>query len=186
MARRPEKPCYILDPNLYGWILHESFSSPTLIETGMRRAGIVNAEIDDIDFKNQLIQVREKGKKLHTYAISSQGLKAIKDYIKNERKIDNEKWQSHSLFLPSSNIQSNTTGRLSVQTIHNIWKSVCFQAGVEGKTCHSARHAVGKHIIEKTGNVEAVQRQLGHKNPAYSMQYMRITKEELKKVMDER
>ena len=38
---------------------------------------------------------------------------------------------------------------------------------------------MGKHIIEKTGNIAAVQRQLGHKNVAYSMQYSRITAEEL-------
>lgn len=29
---------------------------------------------------------------------------------------------------------------------------------------HSTRHAVGRHIMAKTGNVAAVQRQLGPKN----------------------
>ena len=38
-------------------------------------------------------------------------------------------------------------------------------------------------IIEKTGNVAAVQRQLGHKNAAYSLQYARITDEELNVVL---
>ena len=60
------------------------------------------------------------------------------------------------------------------------------QAGVTDKTPHSARHAMGRHIIEKTGNVAAVQRQLGHKNAAYSLQYARITDEELNAVLDER
>jgi site-specific recombinase XerC len=45
---------------------------------------------------------------------------------------------------------------------------------------------MGKHILEKTGNLEAVQRQLNHKNPTYSMQYARITSEELKSVLDDR
>jgi hypothetical protein len=40
--------------------------------------------------------------------------------------------------------------------------------------------------MEKTGNVAAVQRQLGHKNAAYSLQYARITEEELNQVMDDR
>ena len=39
-------------------------------------------------------------------------------------------------------------------------------ARVEGRTPHSARHAIGRHIIEKTGNVAAVKRQLGHRNAA--------------------
>ena len=45
---------------------------------------------------------------------------------------------------------------------------------------------MGKHIIEKTGNIAAVQRQLGHKNAVYSMQYARITKQELLDVIDDR
>ena len=35
------------------------------------------------------------------------------------------------------------------------------------------------HLIEKTGNIAAVQRQLGHTNAAYSIQYARVTDEEL-------
>jgi site-specific recombinase XerD len=44
---------------------------------------------------------------------------------------------------------------------------------------------MGRHIINKTGNVAAVQRQLGHKNAAYSLQYARITEAELQEVVDE-
>ena len=36
---------------------------------------------------------------------------------------------------------------------------------------HDARHAMGPHLIEKTGNIAAVQRQLGHTNAAYSIQH---------------
>ena len=49
-----------------------------------------------------------------------------------------------------------------------------------------ARHAMGRHVMEKTGNVAAVQRQLGHKNAAYSLQYARITDDELQAVLDDR
>jgi integrase len=75
---------------------------------------------------------------------------------------------------------------LSVRTVNEVWDEVCKLAGVEGRTPHSARHAMGKHIIERTGNVAAVQRQLGHKNATYSMQYARITGEELRGVIDDR
>jgi site-specific recombinase XerD len=44
---------------------------------------------------------------------------------------------------------------------------------------------MGRHIMTKTGNV-AVQRLLGHKNAAYSLQYARITDAELQHVVDER
>lgn len=59
-------------------------------------------------------------------------------------------------------------------------------AGVEGRIPHSARHVMGKHIMEKTGNIAAVQRHLGHKNAAYLMQYSRSTAEELRDVINDR
>ncbi len=43
-----------------------------------------------------------------------------------------------------------------------------------------------KYLMEKTGNVAAVQKQLGHKNAAYSMQYARITGDELLEALDGR
>ena len=45
---------------------------------------------------------------------------------------------------------------------------------------------MGVHIIKKTGNPRAVQRQLGHKNPSTTMQYMEFTGQELQDVLDER
>ncbi len=59
-------------------------------------------------------------------------------------------------------------------------------AGVTGRTPHCARHAMGVHLMKKFGNVAAVQRQLGHKNAAYSMQYTRVTSKELQEALDDR
>lgn len=94
-------------------------------------------------------------------------------------------WQSPALFLPTATTR-RSSGRLAVLAVNDIWNAVCRVAGISGKTPHSARHAMGKHIIEKTGNIAAVQKQLGHKQAAYSMQYARITAEELGRVLDER
>lgn len=155
-----------------------------LIETGMRRAAICNLNWTAVDGEKRAITVEEKGGHLHTYHISQEGLQAIKDYLNQERTLDAIAWQSAALFLPAANATSQ--GRLGVQMVNSIWNEVCELAKVEGKTPHSARHAMGRHIMDKTGNVAAVQRQLGHKNAAYSLQYSRITAEELNNVLDER
>ena len=59
-------------------------------------------------------------------------------------------------------------------------------ARVTGKSPHAARHAMGRHIIDKTGNIAAVQRQLGHRNVAYSMQYARVSNKEMLDVLNDR
>lgn len=156
-----------------------------LTETGMRRKAVTAVNLSDVDFGKKKITVEEKGGMRHTYQINKEGLAAIRDYIENERETDYEKWQSPALFLsPCTNPNGN--GRLTVKVINDVWNDICKSAGIEGKTPHSARHAMGRFIIEKTGNVAAVQRQLGHKNAAYSMQYSRITDEELNVILDER
>jgi len=157
-----------------------------LIETGMRRAAVVQLNEEDIDFTRRAVSVTEKGSNQHRYQISREGLKALEDYIRNERVDDADYWpESAAFFLPAAN-KPQSLGRLSRVVVNTIWNEVCGFADVKGKTPHSARHAMGRHIIDKTGNVAAVQRQLGHKNAAYSLQYARITDEELRAVMDDR
>jgi len=156
-----------------------------LTETGMRRKAVTAINLSDVDFVKKKITVEEKGGVRHTYQVNKEGIAAIQDYIENERETDYEKWQSPALFLsPCTNPNGN--GRLTVKVVNDVWNDICKSAGIEGKTPHSARHAMGRYIIEKTGNVAAVQRQLGHKNAAYSMQYSRITDEELNNVLEER
>ena len=158
----------------------------TLIETGMRRTAITKLNLVDIDFDKRILSVAEKGGSIQPYPISRQGLAAITDYLKEERSQDQDKWQSHALFLsPAANPHGD--GRLSPKVINTVWNQVRDFAGVDqDKTPHSARHGMGVFIMEKTGNVAAVQRQLGHKNASFSLQYSRITNDELKRILDER
>jgi len=154
-----------------------------LVETGMRRAAARNLDLSDVDFKRGVLKVLEKGGVIHGYAISREGLQAIRDYVEQERPRDAEKWRSPALFLTPENNPLGD-GRMNVKIVNEVWNEAAKLAGVEGKTPHSARHAMGKLIMERTGNVAAVQRQLGHRNAVYSMQYSRITSEELRDVLN--
>jgi integrase len=157
----------------------------TLIETGMRQAAVRNLNVKDVNFKKRSVRAEEKGGRTHVYKISGEGLAAIADYIDTERKADSEKWKSPALFLsPATTAHGN--GRLNPKVINTVWNKVCRLAQVEGHTPHDARHAMGRHLIDQTGNIAAVQRQLGHTNATYSMQYARMTDDELENVLDNR
>ena len=157
----------------------------TLVETGMRRAAVTQLNIDDVDVSRQMVMTTEKGGSRHRYAISKKGLKAIEDYLARERGRDAGAHASPALFLPAATVV-NSKGRLTPQTVNTVWNETCRLAHIRGKTPHSARHAMGRHIMKKTGNAAAVQRQLGHSNVAYSLQYARITDEELQDLLDKR
>ncbi len=157
----------------------------TLIETGMRRGGLTNIRLDQVDFKKSMITTVEKGGDQHTYPISKQGLLAIKDYIEKERQADTAYWENpSSLFISAAGSKGN--GSISTRLINYIWDNTCQQADLEDKTPHSARHGMGRFLIDKTGNVSVVQQQLGHRNAAFSMEYARVTDEEIKGILDGR
>ncbi|MEX1327466.1 MAG: tyrosine-type recombinase/integrase [Desulfobacterales bacterium] len=89
------------------------------------------------------------------------------------------------MFLSAETIVHGN-GRLNVKVINSVWNEVCKLARVGGHTPHDARHAMGRHPIEKTGNIAAVQRQLVHTNAAYSIQYAKVTDQELADALDDR
>ncbi len=66
-----------------------------------------------------------------------------------------------------------------------IWDELCRLAGIRGRSPHSARHGMGNKLQKKTGNIAAVQRQLGHKNATYSMQYSRPSFDEMEEAINE-
>ena len=152
----------------------------------MRRAAICNLDLSELDFEKTSVTVREKGGQTHRYKISKEGAKAILDYLREERDTDSDTFPlSAALFLPAGS-NANSLGRLTPGVINTVWNETCLWANIKHKTPHAARHAMGRHVMDKTGNVAAVQRQLGHKNAAYSLQYARITDAELQEVVDER
>ncbi|MBM2816604.1 MAG: Site-specific integrase [Ignavibacteria bacterium] len=155
----------------------------TLIETGMKRSEVLNISLSMIDFKRKIITF--KGKSKHSYNISRLGIKAIKDYIANERALDAEKWQSDILFLSSKTVNRGS-GKLTPCVINHIWNKICQFAGVEGKTPQASRHAMGKFIMVKTNNIAAVRKQLGHINPSFSVQYSLVSDRQIKNVLEKR
>jgi integrase len=58
---------------------------------------------------------------------------------------------SPALFLPAGPV-ANSSGRLSPALINRLWNEVSLLARVKGRTPHSARHALGVHLVKKTGN----------------------------------
>ncbi len=105
-----------------------------LVETGMRRAAAVNLDLSDVDFERSAVTVPEKGGFRHCYKISREGLKAIQDYLPEERMTDADFWtDSPALFLPADS-KPQSLGRLTPQVVNAVWNEVSALAGIQGKT----------------------------------------------------
>ena len=105
-----------------------------LIETGMRRAEVTSVDLPTIDFEHHHLLITEKGGQQRKCQISKEGLKAIKDYLREERGGDAEMFpQSPALFLPADTV-ANSSGRLT---------PVAHQPALERDQC--ARPGAGTH-----------------------------------------
>lgn len=58
---------------------------------------------------------------------------------------------------------------------HNWWYGCLQRAGIvpegvtSGEKMHKARHSAGQAVLDRTGNIKAVQKHLGHKDPSTTM-----------------
>lgn len=88
-----------------------------------------NLDLKDVDFKKKAVSVREKGGLVPRFQISAEEWQAIRDYMENKRKADAKAWESEALFLPVSTV-AQSSGRLAVNVVNQIWNEVAEMAGV--------------------------------------------------------
>ncbi|HVU78850.1 MAG TPA: site-specific integrase [Gaiellaceae bacterium] len=81
---------------------------------------------------------------------------------------------------------------MSQHGMHDWWYGCLQRAGVvaegvtRGEKMHKARHTAGQRVLDKSGNIKAVQKLLGHSDPATTMEhYVDWDEEQLAKTMEE-
>ncbi|MFH1825384.1 MAG: tyrosine recombinase XerC [Candidatus Firestonebacteria bacterium] len=143
----------------------------TLYSTGIRVSELVNLDVKDIDFDNNLIKVLGKGKKERIVPI---GLKAL-DSIGNYLKFKNN--NNEILFV-------NKKGeRINVRTIRHILNKCVVKCSLSKHISpHSIRHSFATHLLNKGADLRSVQELLGHSDLVTTQIYTHITTERLKEV----
>lgn len=161
--------------------------------SGLRVNALCNLNTEQLHGR-RILKVKEKGSQERDVVISGDAAEALQHYLQTERLLDAEAWNgSRSLFLsvPSEAQKRNDgrKGRMDVRTIRYVIEKIARKAlGDEGAARihpHLFRHNMGFLMNEK-GGITAVQRQLAHRNIAYSAVYCQRTDEELEGYMDEK
>jgi integrase len=109
----------------------------------------------------------------------------VQDCVAHGRAADAEVLPPPALLLPAAD-NARSSGRLSPVAVNVAWNGGAAKTDVAGKSPHAARHAMGRHVVQKTGSVAAVQRQLGHRNASCAMQCVRVSEEELDDAVNDR
>jgi integrase/recombinase XerC len=150
----------------------------TIYSCGLRVSELSGLRAEDIDWIEQLVRVRGKGRKERLVPIGEPALAAIKNY-----------WS----LLPQppagpSPVFLAHTKKVSPVSPHDLarrLKKYLALAGLDpGLTPHKLRHSYATHLLDAGADLRSVQELLGHAHLVTTQIYTHLTTERLKKAYD--
>ncbi len=183
-ARREEKTPSVLYKEQYKALLYEASDNlrdyaiiMTFLQTGIRLSELANLKIDDLDFENKLLSIRQgKGKKDRQIPLVDEEIKALRNYIRyrnTELVLDDE-----ILFLAKNGTS------LNVSSIKHLVGKYVKKAGIRKKvSVHTLRHTFGTHKIDKGMSIASLQELMGHKKKETTLKYIHMAKTNLRTEM---
>jgi integrase/recombinase XerC len=150
----------------------------TIYSCGLRVSELCGLRVEDINFNEQIVRVRGKGKKERLVPIGEPALRAIQSY-----------WDS--LFSPPGATEpvfcADTQKRSPLNRIQlaRRLKNYLSFAGLDpALTPHKLRHSYATHLLDAGADLRSVQELLGHAHLITTQVYTHVTTERLKKAYD--
>lgn len=150
----------------------------TIYSCGLRISELCGLRVEDINFGEQIVRVRGKGKKERLAPIGEPALKAVQTY-----------WAQ--LLEPPMGAQTvfradtSKAAALSPLQLSRRLKRYLVIAGLDPSlTPHKLRHSYATHLLDAGADLRSVQELLGHAHLATTQVYTHVTTERLKKAYD--
>jgi integrase len=150
-----------------------------LLDFGLRKGALQRVQFKHFDHYRKRLTIFTKGEKVREMPIPDPGFwndlgrlivedeSAPNDYLLPRRKAIPKRWDA-----VAGRNQSVThffhDQPMGAHGLHNWWYRCLGRAGVvpegttSGERMHKARHTAGQRMLDKTGNLKAVQKLLGH------------------------
>jgi integrase/recombinase XerC len=151
----------------------------TIYSCGLRISELCGLRAEDIDWHEQLVRVRGKGRKERLVPIGETALSAIKTY-----------WQ----FLPqppagNAPVFTATPKKqrpVSARSLQVRLKMHLAAAGLDpALTPHKLRHSYATHLLDAGADLRSVQELLGHAHLVTTQVYTHLTTERLKRAYEQ-
>ena len=143
----------------------------TLYGGGLRVSELVGLNLDDLDFDQDLVRVRGKGRRERLCPIGEMAASWLKGWISlRKAEIAGEK----AVFL-------NQRGtRLTSRSVGRLLEAHLQQAGLSSAASpHTLRHSFATHLLDRGADLRSVQELLGHRKLTTTQIYLHVTPERL-------
>ena len=150
----------------------------TIYSCGLRISEMCGLQAGDIDWNEQIVRVRGKGKKERLVPIGAPALRAIQSYWS---RLPKPPAGNAPVFLAENRRQTPVNTCMFTRQL----KKYLALAGLDPSlTPHKLRHSYATHLLDAGADLRSVQELLGHAHLATTQVYTHVTTARLKKAYD--
>jgi len=155
---------------------------------GIRNSELVGIDMADIQWKNDAILVRGKGRKQRYVPLGDEAAVAMRAYLPlREARL---RAAGKALLVSEgplvTNLRMRGSARLTTRSVGRIVKQIALSRGLAADVHpHTLRHAFGTHMLEEGADLRAIQEMLGHERLSTTQRYTHLTAGQVQRVYDE-
>lgn len=141
---------------------------------GLRISELLGLDVVDVDFVDEVVRVRGKGRKYRIVPVGDAAMRAIQRY-RQEAAVTNG-----PLFRSVRGL------RITQQAVDLMLRKYLKLSGVPfAASPHKLRHSFATHMLDAGADLRSVQELLGHASLSTTQIYTHVTKERLKTAYDD-
>ena len=155
---------------------------------GIRNSELVGINLSDIQWKNEAILVRGKGRKERYVPLGDEAAIAMRTFLPlREAKLVAAGKGAFVVDGPLlTNMRMRGDCRLTTRSVGRIVKAIAQSRGLAADVHpHTLRHAFGTHMLEEGADLRAIQEMLGHERLSTTQRYTQLTVGQVQRVYDE-
>jgi integrase/recombinase XerC len=155
---------------------------------GIRNSELVGIDMPDIQWKNDAILVKGKGRKQRYVPLGDEAAIAMRAYLPL-REAGLRAAGKAALIADGplvTNLRMRGATRLTTRSVGRIVKRIALSRGLPADVHpHTLRHAFGTHMLEEGADLRAIQEMLGHERLSTTQRYTQLTAGQVQRVYDE-
>jgi integrase/recombinase XerC len=155
---------------------------------GIRNSELVGIDMPDIQWKNDAILVKGKGRKQRYVPLGDEAAIAMRAYLplRESRLRTAGKLTLLTEGPLIANLRMSGTTRLTTRSVGRIVKQIAQSRGLASDVHpHTLRHAFGTHMLEEGADLRAIQEMLGHERLSTTQRYTQLTTGQVQRVYDQ-
>lgn len=143
------------------------------LATALRVSALVNININDIDFDNNIIKVIEKRQKVREIPIGENVANMLMEWVEFRDDVY-DGIDSPALFF------SKNYDRISTQGVADMLEKYCDWAGIKRITPHKLRASAATNLAAAKVDIQTIGNILGHKSTSTTLKYVAVLEENKK------